>query len=159
MESHSERDSEDAFTKFIAARVDVLLVPPDPVFIDRRDRIIELAAYHAIPTIYPYREDAVAGALISYGSSFATTYRQAGVYAGRILKGAKPADLPVLQPTKFELVINLKTARALGLTPSPGLLASRRGGDRMRRRDVCYWHLADIASLTARCPLLGVKRT
>ncbi len=123
VESHSERDFEDAFTKFIAARVDVLLVPPDPVFIDRRDRIIELAAHHAIPTIYPYREDAVAGTLISYGSSFATTYRQAGVYAGRILRGAKPADLPVLQPTKFELVINLKTARALGLTPSPGLLA------------------------------------
>ena len=122
-ESYSERDFEATFANLIAARIDVLLVPPDPVFIDRRDRIIALAAHHAIPAIYPYREDAVAGALISYGASFATTYRQAGVYAGRILKGAKPADLPVLQPTKFELVLNLNTARALGLTPSPGLLA------------------------------------
>jgi putative ABC transport system substrate-binding protein len=118
----SEREIEAAFESFMNERIDVLLVPPDPVFIDHRDRIIALAAHRGFPTIYPYREDTVAGGLISYGASFVSSYRQAGVYAGRVLKGVKPADLPVVQPSKFELIINLNTAKALGLTIPPKLL-------------------------------------
>ena len=114
-EARSEREIETAFESFVTERIDVLLVPPDPVFIDRRDRIIALAARHGVPTIYPYREDAVAGGLMSYGASFTTSYHQAGIYVGRILKGTKPADLPVVQPSKFELIINLRTAKTFGL--------------------------------------------
>jgi putative tryptophan/tyrosine transport system substrate-binding protein len=114
-QARSEREIETAFESFVTERIDVLLVPPDPVFIDRRDRIIALAARHGVPTIYPYREDAVAGGLLSYGASFTTSYRQAGIYVGRILKGTKPADLPVVQPSKFELIINLRTAKTFGL--------------------------------------------
>jgi ABC-type uncharacterized transport system substrate-binding protein len=114
-QARSEREIETAFESFVTERIDVLLVPPDPVFIDYRDRIIALAARHGVPAIYPYREDAVAGGLMSYGASFMTSYHQAGVYVGRILKGTKPADLPVVQPSKFELIINLRTAKTFGL--------------------------------------------
>jgi putative ABC transport system substrate-binding protein len=104
-------------------RPDALVVATDPFFLDHRDRLIALTVGHAIPTVFGRREFAVLGGLISYGASLADTYRQIGVYAGRILKGAKPADLPVMQPTKFDLVINLKTARTLGLDVPPTVLA------------------------------------
>jgi putative ABC transport system substrate-binding protein len=113
-----------AFANLAEKRVDALVTSSDALFGANRERIVALAAEHAMPTVYNSRELVIAGGLMSYSGSITDLYHQAGLYAGRILKGEKPADLPVLLPTKFDLVINLKTAKALGLTVPETLLAT-----------------------------------
>jgi len=112
----TEREIDAAFATMAQRGGGVLDVSVDPFFVERRDHIVALAASYAIPAMYPLRDFAVAGGLMSYGTDFADSYRQAGIYTGRIVKGEKPADLPVQRSTKFEFVINLKTAKALGLS-------------------------------------------
>ena len=119
----SEAELESAFETLVRQRADALLVSADPFFDTRRDRIIAFAAEHRIPAVYQFRQYAVGGGLMSYGVSLPDGYRQVGNYAGQILRGAKPADLPIVQSIKFEFVINLKTAKALGLEVPAMLLA------------------------------------
>ena len=119
----TDGELDKAFAILSQLRVGALLVGTSNLFRGRRERLAALAAQQGVPAIYQYREFAAAGGLISYGTSLTHAYHQAGVYSGRILKGEKPADLPVLQPTKFELVINLKTAKTLGLAIPSGVLA------------------------------------
>ena len=116
-------DIDAVFTGFVQRRPDALLVGINVLFTDRRVQLVTLATRHGIPTMYSLREFAEAGGLMSYASNIIDRERQLGVYTGRILKGEKPADLPILRATKFELVINLQTAKALGLTVPPMLLA------------------------------------
>jgi putative ABC transport system substrate-binding protein len=122
LKAGSENDLDAVLTNLAQQRVDALVVHTEPFFLSRRDHLVELAARHSIPTIYGLREFAAAGGLISYGTKLSDSYRQVGIYTGKILKGEKPADLPVMQPTKFEFVINLKAAKALGLTVPTSLL-------------------------------------
>jgi putative tryptophan/tyrosine transport system substrate-binding protein len=118
----TERDLETTFTILLQQHANGIVVTDEPVYNRLRAQLVALAARHKIPTVYPWREFAQAGGLISYGPSLTDAYRQVGIYAGRILKGAKPSDLPVLQPTKFETVLNLKTAKTFGLDVPTSML-------------------------------------
>jgi putative ABC transport system substrate-binding protein len=119
----SEQEIEVGFRTMVEQRIDALMISADAFLVTRQDQIIALAARHAIPTMYTQRENVVAGGLMSYATDIAGAYRELGIYLGRILKGEKPSELPVAQSTKFEFVLNLKTATTLGLTIPPGLLA------------------------------------
>jgi putative ABC transport system substrate-binding protein len=119
----TDREIETAFAAAVEHKVGALFINIDSFLFGRRQQIAALAARHMVPTIHPFREYVAVGGLMSYGASFASAWRQSGTYVGKILKGAKPADLPVVQPTKFDLVINLKAARALGLEIPPTLVA------------------------------------
>ena len=124
LEATNSEEIDKAFATLGQLKLDGLLVNPDPVFLPRRSQIVALAARYAVPAIYYAREYVAAGGLMSYGGSFLWVYRQCGIYVARILKGEKPADLPVMQPTKFELVINARTVKALGLSVPNTLLAT-----------------------------------
>ena len=119
----TESEIDAVFAALVQLQAGALVVGTDPFFFSRREQLVELAARHAVPAIYEWRETVASGGLVSYGINNVTVLREAGIYAGKILAGAKPADLPVQQPTKFELVINLKTAKALGLTVPQSLFA------------------------------------
>jgi putative tryptophan/tyrosine transport system substrate-binding protein len=121
--AQSNHELESAFASMSEFKASGLVVASDPFFNSRREQIVSLAARFAIPAIYEQRGFAAAGGLMSYGTSLADAYRQAGIYSGRILKGEQPAEMPVVQSTKFEFVLNLKTARSLGLTFPPGILS------------------------------------
>jgi putative ABC transport system substrate-binding protein len=123
LEASSERDLDTAFATLIQLRAGGLVISSDAFFVGRSEQLATLALRHAVPTIFQYREFAAAGGLMSYGGNIPDAHQLLGAYTGRVLKGEKPADLPVQAPTKYELVINLKTAKALGLTVPPTLLA------------------------------------
>jgi putative tryptophan/tyrosine transport system substrate-binding protein len=123
LEAPTGRDFDTVFASLAQKPIDALLVGPSPFLNNRRVQLVTLATYHRVPAIYSWREAAEAGGLMSYGTNLSDAYRQAGVYIGKILKGENPGDLPVMQSTKFEFVINLNTAKAFGLSFPPGLLA------------------------------------
>jgi putative ABC transport system substrate-binding protein len=123
LKASTESEIDAAFAALVQRQAGALVVSENPFFSYRREQIVVLAAYLSVPAIYEWRQFATAGGLISYGASITALYRQVGIYTGRILKGAKPADLPVVQPTTFELVVNFKTAKALGLTIRPSILS------------------------------------
>jgi putative ABC transport system substrate-binding protein len=123
LKADNQRDFDEVFLTLVQLRVGALVIAADALFADWRDQIVGLAKRYSVPSIYEVREFVAAGGLMSYGTSLPDVYRHVGILAGRILKGEKPADLPVTQPTKFELVINMKAAKALGLTIPPGVLA------------------------------------
>ena len=123
LKASSESEIDTAFASLVQLHAGALVVGADPFLSTRRERLVALASRHAVPAIYAWREFAASGGLISYGSSLTAAFRLVGAYAGKVLKGAKPADLPVEMPTKFELVINMKTAKALGLEVPPPLVA------------------------------------
>jgi len=122
LEAETDADLEGTFASLKSQGIEALLVTTNPFYEGRRNQIVALANRYSVPALYPWREYSAAGGLISYGTSFTESYRQAGLYVGRILKGEKPADLPVVQATKFELLVNVRTAKALGLTVPPSLL-------------------------------------
>ena len=122
LNANNEHEIESAFASFTQQQARAVLVSVDPLFDSRPEQLVALAARHAMPTIYYLREFITAGGLISYGASISDTYRQAGIYAGRILKGEKPGDLPIVLPTKFDVVLNLKTAKALGIAVPTSIL-------------------------------------
>ena len=132
LNASTEREIDTAFATIAQQQVGAVYVGTDPFLFSRREQIVNLAARHAIPAIYPDHEVVRAGGLVSYGNSVTEAYRHAGLYVGRILRGAKPSDLPVERLTKFEFVINLTTAKALGLTVPDKLARARRRGDRMK---------------------------
>jgi putative ABC transport system substrate-binding protein len=123
LKASTESEIDAAFTTLLQLQAGALVVGSDPLFNVRREQLVALASRHAVPAVYPWREFAASGGLISYGSSFTAAFHQVGIYVGKILNGAKPADLPIQQPTAFELVINLKTAKSLGLIVPQSLLA------------------------------------
>ena len=158
----TEHDFDAIFANLTELREGGLVISSDPLFTGRSEQLATLAARHAVPAVYKGREFAVAGGLLSYGASVADTYRLAGTYVGRILKGDKPADLPVQQPTKVELIINLKAAKALGITFPLTLLGRADEGDRVKRREfitllgstAATWPLAARAQ-RATVPVVG----
>jgi putative ABC transport system substrate-binding protein len=123
LEASNEREIDAAFATLVKLHADALVSSSDPFFTSRREQLVALAAHHAVPAIYQWREFTAAGGLISYGPSLSAAYRELGIYTGRILKGEKPADLPVQQSVKVEMIVNLKTAKALGITVPQSLLA------------------------------------
>ena len=158
----SDREIDGIFAKIEERRIEALLVTADGLFFGLPDKLAMLAARYAMPTFYPLSDYVAAGGLISYGANLSESWRQAGIYVGKIVKGAKIADLPVIQATKFELAINLKTAKALGLEIPPTLARPRRRGDRVRRREfitllggaAAAWPLAARAQQPA-MPVIG----